>query len=185
MINLDFDFIAGSIAGVILFSGCVWIWSKLLLRSRRRRKWNSALGRKRVNINKMLRGRICKHGETDTDFRLYYASDDITPIEFFNYVMNGLHWPEVRCVTQRKTHLHMYMASIDQDGKETDARVWFFGKDEQSEFIKELEHLFNTYVNAGCPTLQVEEAIESIVARARGQNVDLLNKYGFVWSEGS
>jgi hypothetical protein len=44
--------------------------------------------------------------------------------------------------------------------------------------------LFNTYVNAGCPPLEVEEAIETIVARARGQNMDLLNKYGFVWAEG-
>lgn len=140
--------------------------------------------RRRVNISKLLSGRISKHGETDTDFRLYYVSDDITPVEFFNYVMNGLHWPEVRGITQRKTHLYMYMASIDQDGKETDARVWFFGKDEQSGFIKELEHLFNTYVDAGCPPLEVEEAIETIVARARGQNVDLLNKYGFVWAEG-
>lgn len=182
MINLDFDFIAGSIAGVILFSGCVWIWSKLLLRSLRRFKFTN---RKRVNIPKLLRERISKHGETDTDFRLYFASEDITPVEFFNYVMNGLHWPEVRGVTQRKTHLYMYMASIDQEGKETDDRVWFFGKDEQSGFIKELEHLFNTYVNAGCPPLEAEEAIETIVARARGQNVDLLNKYGFVWSEGS
>lgn len=173
----SFDILTSAAAFVLLCIGSAWLRGRLEKRE--------VLRRKRVNINKMLRDRVCKHGETDTDFRLYYASDDTTPVEFFNYVMNGLHWPEVRSISQRKTHLCMYMASIDQDGKETDARVWFFGKDEQSEFIKELEHLFSTYVNSGCPPLEVEEAIETIVARARGQNVDLLNKYGFFWAEGS
>ena len=141
--------------------------------------------RQRVDIPKLMRERICKHGETDVDFRLYYASDDITPIEFFNYAMTGLHWPEVKNINQRKTHLYMEMASIYQGENKIDVKIWFFGKDEQAGFVKELQRLFETYEKAGCPPLEVEESVESIVARARGETVDLLNKYGFVWAEGS
>ncbi|EBW9290471.1 hypothetical protein B7N40_24470 [Salmonella enterica subsp. enterica serovar Bovismorbificans] len=168
------------ITGVLLvFSGIgvAWLWGRLT-------KKGKFAKRERVDINKMMIDRTCKHGPS-SDFRLYYVSDEVIPSEFFNYAMSGLRWPEIKGVFQKNDFVYANMLSLNKYGERDDLRIWFFGRESQTEFVKELAILLCTYEKAGCPPLEVEESVESIVARARGDTVDLLNKYGFVWSEGS
>lgn len=180
MIILDkYDFLAYTIQAMVAISAI-----HFALKFWRKRQRKSAPGRTCVNIPKLMLDRTCKHGPC-SDFRLYYASEGISPADLFNYVMNGLHWPEIHDIVQKKDHVYMYMASLNKYGEKEDLRVWFFGREEQNEFVKELAQLFVAYEKNGCPSHEVEETVESIVARARGETVDLLEKYGFVWAEGS
>lgn len=149
-----------------------------------RRKQKSPDGRKCVNLHELMLSRTCNHGPSG-DFRLYYISEGVTPQEFFNYAMKGLHWPEISGVTQRKDFVYAEMKTVNKHGERETLRMWFFGREEQVNFVKEFAGLLHAYEKAGCTPLEVEEPVESIVARARGETVDLLNKYGFVWAEGS
>lgn len=137
----------------------------------------------RADIHKLMLDRTCKHGRSG-DFRLYYISEEVTPQEFFNYAMKGLHWPEISGVTQKKDFVYAGMKSVNKHGEREDLRMWFFGRENRLDFVKELAVLLHAYEKAGCPTLELEESVESIVARARGETVDFMNKYGFVWEEG-
>lgn len=180
MIILDkYDILAYTIQAMVTI-GTIHFTLKFL--RRRKRKFISY--RNRVDIHKIMLDRICKHGPSG-DFRLYYLSDEVTPSEFFNYAMTGLHWPEINGVVQKNDYVCANMFCLNKHGERDDLRMWFFGREEQRGFVKELALLLNTYEKAGCPPLEVEESVESIVARARGETVDLLNKYGFVWAEGS
>ena len=172
----SFNILTGATAFVLLCIGSAWLRGRL--------KKREVLKRDRVDIHKIMLDRTCKHGPSG-DFRLYYLSDEVTPSEFFNYAMAGLHWPEINDVVQKNDYVYVNMASLNKHGGRDDLLMWFFGGEEQEEFVKELALLLNTYEKAGCPPLEVEESVESIVARARGETVDLLNKYGFVWAEGS
>lgn len=177
MINLDsFGILTGATAFVLLCIGSAWLRGRLEKRE--------VLTRDRVDIHKIMLDRICKH-DPSGDFRLYYLSDEVTPSEFFNYAMTGLHWPEINGVVQKNDYVYANMASLNKHGERDDLRMWFFGERDKKGFVKELALLLNTYEKAGCPPLEVEESVESIVARARGETVDLLNKYGFVWAEGT
>lgn len=180
MIILDkYDILAYTIQAMVTISAI-----HFTLKFLRRKQRKSAPCRKHGDIHKMMLDRICKHGPSG-DFRLYYVSDEVTPSEFFNYAMIGLRWPEIKGVVQKNDYVYANMASLNKYGERDDLRIWFFGRETQTQFVKELALLLNTYEKAGCPPLEVEESVESIVARARGETVDLLNKYGFAWSEGS
>lgn len=178
MINDSFDLIAGSITGLILLGGGVWVWNKLC-------KFKNT-ERKCVYIRGLMVARTCVDGVSQDEFRLYKVSGDVTPEQYFVYVMNGLCWPVVTNVTYRATHTYVDVISVSDGGSTLfPTTLWFFGRDTCIPFVKDLNNLFEAYMEAGCPPRKVEEPVESIVARARGETVDLLNKYGFVWSEGS
>lgn len=168
-------------AAVILFS--------LFVVSRIRKRPKNIIKRKIVYVPGLMRGRNCNNSMYSTlrsyeeDFKLRGIEESTTPKECFEYIMNGLHWPVLEQIKPNEDHIILYVTSLIHGTDKThSARLWIFGKSD-SEFLKELFLYFYNYRNSGCPYLEVTEPIESILARARGQEIDYVKKYGFAWGD--
>lgn len=157
------------------------------------RKRTKNIKRNFVYIPGLMRGRECNDSiphftirSLEEDFKLNGIEESTTPEEYFVYIMNGLHWPVLETIKfDAESHIILYVTSLIHGTNKTHSvRLWIFGKT-KPELLKGIYLCLNNYKNSGCPYSEIKEPIESILARARGQSVDLMKKYGFVWGDES
>lgn len=116
-----------------------------------------------------------------TDFSLDARHPDTSAVEYFYYTMDGLRWPIIGDIVFKKECISCRVYPTDGDW----IRVWFFNFSEELEFTKKLFDLFKEYEESGCKPAHSEEPIESIIRRARGKELNELEKYGFSWGNES
>ncbi|AUG88097.1 membrane protein [Klebsiella phage May] len=118
---------------------------------------------------------------TSMDFNLDARHPDTSAIEYFYYTMDGLKWPIIGDIVIKKECITCRVYPTDGDW----IRVWFFNFSEELEFNKRLFDLFKEYEESGCKPANGDEPIESIIRRARGKELNELEKYGFSWEDES
>lgn len=114
-----------------------------------------------------------------TDFSLDARHPDTSAVEYFYYTMDGLRWPIIGDIVFKKECISCRVYPTDGDW----IRVWFFNFSEELEFTKKLFDLFKEYEESGCKPAHSDEPIESIIRRARGKELNELEKYGFSWGD--
>ncbi|QGF20580.1 hypothetical protein [Klebsiella phage UPM 2146] len=114
-----------------------------------------------------------------TDFSLDARHPDTSAVEYFYYTMDGLKWPIIGDIVLKNDCISCRVYPTDGDW----IRVWFFNFSEELEFTKKLFDLFKEYEESGCKPAHSDEPIESIIRRARGKELNELEKYGFSWGD--
>ena len=114
-----------------------------------------------------------------TDFMLDTRHSDTSAVEYFYYMMDGLRWPTIGDIVLRNDCISCRVYPTDGNW----IRVWFFNFSGELEFTKKLFDLFKEYEESGCKPVHVDEPIESIIRRARGKELNELEKYGFSWGD--
>lgn len=114
-----------------------------------------------------------------TDFSLDSRHPDTSAVEYFYYTMDGLRWPIIGDIVLKNDCISCRVYPTDGNW----IRVWFFNLNKELEFTKKLFDLFKEYEESGCKPAHGDEPIESIIRRARGKELNELEKYGFSWGD--
>ncbi|CAD5240817.1 putative membrane protein [Klebsiella phage vB_KqM-Bilbo] len=114
-----------------------------------------------------------------TDFSLDARHPDTSAVEYFYYTMDGLKWPIIGDIVIKEECISCRVYPTDGNW----IRVWFFNLNKELEFTKKLFDLFKEYEESGCKPAHGDEPIESIIRRARGKELNELEKYGFSWGD--